>query len=53
MIILALAAATSAITLPPPNPFLSQGAPAVTHNDSGASDAMPVEGPRELGPVAP
>ena len=53
MIILALAAAASAITLPPPNPFLSQGAPAVTHNDSGASDAMPVEGPREQGPVAP
>lgn len=53
MIILALAAAASAITLPPPNPFLSQGAPAVTHNDSGASDAMPVEGPREQGQVAP
>ncbi|MCZ8172735.1 MAG: hypothetical protein O9272_13445 [Brevundimonas sp.] len=53
MIILALAAAASAITLPPPNPFLSQGAPAVTHNDSGASDAMAVEGPREQGQVAP
>ncbi|MFN5902043.1 MAG: hypothetical protein ACK439_03600, partial [Novosphingobium sp.] len=35
------------------NPFLSQGAPAVTHNDSGASDAMAVEGPREQGQVAP
>ena len=53
MILFALAAAASAITLPPPNPYLSQGAPAVTHNDSGASDAMPVEGPREQGPVAP
>lgn len=53
MIILALAAAASAITLPPPNPVLSQGAPAVTHNDSGASDAMAVEGPREQGQVAP
>ncbi len=53
MFFIALAAAASAITLPPPNPYLSQGAPAVTHNDPGASDAMPVEGPREHGPVSP
>lgn len=52
MIFLSLAAAAGAMTLPPPNPYLSQGAPAVTHNDSGASDAMPVAGPREQGVVA-
>lgn len=51
MLFLSLAAAASTMTLPPPNPYLSQGAPAVTHNDSGASDAMPVEGPREQGTV--
>lgn len=51
MILFSLAAAASTMTLPPPNPFLSQGAPAVTHNDSGASDAMPIEGPREQGVV--
>lgn len=51
MLFLSLAVAASTMTLPPPNPYLSQGAPAVTHNDSGASDAMPVEGPREQGTV--
>lgn len=48
-----LSAALSSVTLPPANPFLSEGAPAVTHNDPGASDAVPFEGPREIGTVDP
>lgn len=46
------AATLGAVTLPPPNPYLSPGLPAVTHNDSGASDATTMPGPREKGPVA-
>ena len=48
-----LSAALSGVTLPPENPFLSEGAPAVTHNDSGASDAVVFDGPREIGVVEP
>lgn len=48
-----LSAALSSVALPPENPFLSEGAPAVTHNDPGASDAVPFEGPREIGTVDP
>lgn len=46
-----LSTALVGATLPPTNPYLSQGAPAVTHNDPGASDAVPFEGPREIGVV--
>lgn len=53
MKLILLAAALTGVALPPPNPFLSAGAPAVTHNDSGASDAVPIEGPREKGKVEP
>ncbi len=55
MSVLALlgSATLSGITLPPPNPYLSQGLPAITHNDSGASDATTMPGPREKGPVKP
>ena len=48
-----LSAALTGAALPPENPFLSEGAPAVTHNDSGASDAVVFEGPREIGVVEP
>lgn len=50
-LVLLAAAALGAQALPPPNPYLSHGAPAVTHNDPGASDAMTVAGPREKGKV--
>ncbi len=46
-----LSAALTGAALPPENPFLSKGAPAVTHNDAGASDAVTFDGPREIGVV--
>lgn len=46
-----LSAALTGTALPPENPFLSKGAPAVTHNDAGASDAVTFDGPREIGVV--
>ncbi len=48
-----LSASLAAVQLPPANPYLSEGAPAVTHNDPGASDAVNIEGPREIGVVEP
>ncbi|MEN9683785.1 MAG: hypothetical protein RLZZ427_1536 [Pseudomonadota bacterium] len=48
-----LSAALAGISLPPQNPFLSHGAPAVSHNDSGASDAVAIDGPREQDVVDP
>lgn len=48
-----LSAALGGSALPPSNPYLSPGAAAVTHNDPGASDASPFDGPREIGVVEP
>lgn len=36
---------------PASNPYLAQGAPAVTHSDPGASDTQSVNGPREIGVI--